>query len=1563
MTCFQPEPKADDGPRLQAERQAALGEALNRNLAQLVQAEAALAEATAMGAPPEELAAFVMELGLADLRSRQEILDREVSAFLSLLPVERDQRAYEQAARRWLKTHPVAGALLQSVEQDAVFQILQPPLPFDAQVEANMVMVGQVSDLDSVRQAAGSREAYDLFLQTAYLDWLLQQPRLSLFEEAGVLLPVRIETIFKPNAQGGERMYLRLIPDEASIDRHNPFVSQGELNALTEMWQAAFDSLPDPNSPPHFWLTDRAAPASQEALRTAWNQLCSRVGPRRAAYLAETYKPEALDGRVSVAVPEADRETPERRFCNRVSGFPEQVEVWIKYCDPEQPDVCELVHSATLTVATDKLVFDLPQDGDESDRWWVSWEKARDEVGLGVEIDLPRSKEHIQAIYVAGIGQDDPADHFRLQAQSGELGLLALGDATNTVHGAPAADLGNDPEAWRRAAATELERRAGEMRFALIDTVGLYLTGQQGALPVVPAPQQDSWEWSSLMVKALWPALWGHFLRDVWELGEDAMLVGWWATRYLLPEGALPPLRISDQPYGLLPVSAFRRWRVTNVQAEASGLEERMLPGLLDSRAAMAKAARKNAVEANAERLLDVLGQDGLPAQFIYRLCYPLELIREAYRGRPDLDPALADQVDQYIRDQFSMAEGRTGTSPSRHYAAQGETAAVGLPLIVPRRMTKAGEDQDGNPRWMMFIEAVERILGTLVWTDLKDLFRDFDQEAFSTLPDSLLLRLMIHSRWLAAAWAGQAQNGAVSPLHPELFNFNFNQATVLETAGETFDPALEIPELEQVIYGRMEESFFHVGKAVEEALVYTRFGPEVRDDPFSKRRIANLERSFKATLDAAGRVDPWFTGLAYRRLDLLRALTNPRFRLGVYGWVEGPVLGEPGPRQGGMLLAPSHAQALTGVVLRDRYLTAKLEGDPETWHMNVDSLRVRTAMEIAEEVRLGAHPWEALGRRVERIAATRDNVKKLRDDFPLRLAQPGANTPCNGWEALLFLCGAPEALNLTPEQAAAVLELRLAMDTWADLLVAEGVHGVVTERAAAGAAMDAAAGFGSPPTLGFTRTPQPGLTRSSRVLVGLPFRESAPAGAGPCGLADPSTAAYLAVSLGGPEDWDWTAGGASASLADLGLQPEDTLVLSKDQLEALARAALRAAPEAELEGSGTARQRLARQFVQAAGRGPASPLELDWLGTPDAINLEQQAAAELAGRYQGLRQAAEAHIAALQAAPAADVLVMRRLLRETLRWGITPEVETTLAQALYGALPAEDDGLAALQVQLGELLVRAADTLQARLAAAPEAAAAPPPAAGKIQQEPALARLARAVAELAAPEGQIAVLSSVRTEDLSFLTGLQMIVETTGAERDWLSTTAAVRPILANLEALQLEAEYASQALPLPARPGAAYRVHFGGLQPWSSKPGEPWGEELVAALPEDAAQQERRLPPLTMVYAPPGGLPAHLALGWIDRWSEVIPRSQRSVTAAFEFNAPAARAQQAILLAVPPELGKPLTNTLLVEMLEETHELVRARAARPEDLGLESTLAPATLLQAAGRTGMRLDDGVKWK
>jgi hypothetical protein len=293
------------------------------------------------------------------------------------------------------------------------------------------------------------------------------------------------------------------------------------------------------------------------------------------------------------------------------------------------------------------------------------------------------------------------------------------------------------------------------------------------------------------------------------------------------------------------------------------------------------------------------------------------------------------------------------------------------------------------------------------------------------------------------------------------------------------------------------------------------------------------------------------------------------------------------------------------------------------------------------------------------------------------------------------------------------------------------------------------------------------------------------------------------------------------------------------------------------------------------------------------------------------LRGVADLLVAELQdAAASGDAERQREALRRAARWGITPIVQ--------------------IEDTLEERVSRAHDALRERLDRAPDAADITTLAAHQV---------ATAIAELAAPEGQITVLSRIDMQGWP-----TTFAAAPALDSEWLTVNAAVRESLGRLEAYQLDAALQNLGPELSA---------------WTNRPDDPWQMSVPTTDDGSAVRASR----LVAIYGPEGVLPADpadlstVAAGLLDSWAETIPDAEQTTAAAFGFDAPASRAPQAILLAVPPDKNEPLTPSVLVDVVAETRELARARMATPAELGAFEAILPLMMLPASGNTEVELD------
>lgn len=106
--------------------------------------------------------------------------------------------------------------------------------------------------------------------------------------------------------------------------------------------------------------------------------------------------------------------------------------------------------------------------------------------------------------------------------------------------------------------------------------------------------------------------------------------------------------------------------------------------------------------------------------------------------------------------------------------------------------------------------------------------------------------------------------------------------------------------------------------------------------------------------------------------------------------------------------------------------------------------------------------------------------------------------------------------------------------------------------------------------------------------------------------------------------------------------------------------------------------------------------------------------------------------------------------------------------------------------------------------------------------------------------------------------------------------------------------------------------------------------------------------VPRLFVGYGPDDALAGtRVVAGVVDAYSETVPMSQRDTHAAFGFNAPAARAPQAILLAVPPVPRTLLDDRTLSGILSQTRALLVARTTTVGTLGRLDRVMRATFVE----------------
>lgn len=878
-----------------------------------------------------------------------------------------------------------------------------------------------------------------------------------------VLAPVRLETRFVAPADRTDgvaawQLRLRIYPDEFSIRRTVVPPSSAELDRLTEAVAG---------------LT--AVPAIDEP--AAFARFAAAVGAARALALWRRWVID--DGAGGLVVDRSGQAEAVGLTVHGPAGLPPTLDVWLVQTDGTP------VLATTLTLDLAAIGADLDLEsfagsaelaaGTLPDTWWLSYRRAV-EVGLGVDLDLGATPPDLEALVVLGVGDQDAAELIDDHLATGRLAVLPAGTPTNTVEGEPTTDFGTDADTLYPLLHVDPGKQ--QSTIAVLNA----LTGRlpDDSLPMIDG-EHDSYGPGSLAVQAFWPVLWGRSIRDVLTITHDIELARW-ASHHLAVEGSRPAIRVGDQPYGLLPTSAYERWRPTPADP-STPLERRILGwGLAWSSgaAAAAEAANPWTEGTDAEGLLGVLG---------------LHAPSRHWRARP-----VADQVDVQVAHILS------GQAPFITTAWELETAKswqVGIAPGHPIAPAAHPGDVPGPVR-----DTIEDpvLLAQMITMDPETLYYSQDFPKLGLVGHLFRESLIAARAVVGAAIIGWQTNGAIDLIQALPLD---DEATYSDCVLRGRDAAVTELNDSTDADGALVAARF---REVTEALtVIADLWDQASEDLF---------RATLAALDTASfRVDPWLTGMAERRLQTMISNAAP-FRLGAYGWTDRPgpaaTTGAlaPGPTAAGLLHAPSRNQALTAALLRDAALRHPDDG---RWDLQIDSAKVRSSIALAERVRLGVHPYEALGLEVEAVTGDWDDVRVLRDSYPLADGQDGRRV-CDGAAVLAAARAGTLVAGLPGDLATRLAPLDNVLDTYADLLIADGVHALVTGRAdLANAAMEAAAGLGAPPELRAIRTARSADTVRIAAWAMLPEGDQAPllVDTDPTAVADPALVALISAELG----------------------------------------------------------------------------------------------------------------------------------------------------------------------------------------------------------------------------------------------------------------------------------------------------------------------------------------------------------------------------------------------------------------------------------------------------------------
>ena len=982
-----------------------------------------------------------------------------------------------------------------------------------------------------------------------------------------LLLPVRLETRF---ADGGATLRVRIYPDAAHLDRLDAGLTVDERAAGRAYWSAVWDG----------------GVAGEDG---AWRQLLGTVHRERAAWVAFSLTPDNLAQRFDAGV---QPEFPDVPPCTRRPPMAR--------CLPDHFVVAAVqanaVRSATGAPVPSEVTVGLPRDDDPSSlvgadgavlppgmAWMADFEEAV-AIGLGVEVRLAAAGAPVDLLLAFGIHSSVSPANSANELQRLFIGHRFGGGAAFVPQGTPTNNTEADRAGWTRRPeplpppTTAAARAPVEGSNAAVLARALGLGGE--VLAGVQDSELHEQGLAGAAHAALWGPSWGTFLErmlmynpgGILDDAQTEALRSFYIT-HVRGRGPLPAVRLGNQPYGVLPVTAFD----AGFAADGSDPIEAGLVNILRTARPIWTAGVENVPTVGGvgvtgpldERLLEILGSSpqllalrvrSIASEAACSIVPPL-------LGIFDEDTARQHLFDSILWQLLGLAPGVLGFS-----GALGKTTRpLGLPLA-----------DDNDPA---YIDA---------------LLNDTDRKVSSVVQALLELALDAERRAVAAA--------APRALIPEVTELAFRVADDL--AGPIVEMTRSVdageagPDELHVLADKISEKF---GPAGPVQLALTQPVAGLRDSLGSiaieaggdfnlagglainamqawfraQARLAEVEAAMRSlstastsarriavaeALDCAShRFDAWATALVTRRLADRRRTVPQGILLGAYGWVENLRPGATTTRDGGYLLAPSVAQAATAGVLRSAYLHHNPSADGSgAFAIDLTSTRVRNSLSLLQGIRNGQTLGALLGYRFERLLQESSRqvqrfILSLRAIAPLvggNLTSRGDAIPQPAREALgatdvvdgvmllhlrdtgvdirAALAVAPDNPYLTtpwtpptgPEWQAisdAMDEIAAQYDAAADLLLAESVHQLVQGNTArAAATLDAAAGGDAVPVdPDVVKTPLRGTAITHRALALVPDHFTGTAGwttTTPRAAAEPRLEAW-AESILGPAD------------------------------------------------------------------------------------------------------------------------------------------------------------------------------------------------------------------------------------------------------------------------------------------------------------------------------------------------------------------------------------------------------------------------------------------------------------
>jgi hypothetical protein len=1409
------------------------------------------------------------------------------------------------------------------------------------------------------------------------------------------LLPVRLETRFADP----DVLRVRIFPDDAHADSHDPDLTANERSLGTALWAAPNDMPAAGETPP----SPAPPPDGTDGRRARWASLVRLYGGPRAAFVAHATRPGATAPTIKPVAynrPPVARGLPDRWLVRAYAGGSVVGEAWssgVRHDLHLAPDPGTPPPAAQAGA---------PRVDDEL-RWMLDYTAAL-AAGMAVDVTLPAGTTHLDRVVVVGVrastnaadSATELAELLTAHRYTEGIGFLRGGSPTSNTPGARSdRDRRTDPDAlWQLEMGPPSPSDGAAARLAAsLGIPSAVLDGTSGG-----GDEEDAD--AHAMQTALWSATWGYYLTQLLDPGVtpslDVAAIRDHYLGFVRGGGTMPVLAIGRQPYGVLPLLPLARWTPDGASPTVDGLAKLLTRVRPLWQYGVGRPVSASAGPGFDDAFIKAMSTDWSSRGFAVRTVVADRTFNPVpFTG---IDTSQTNTViDAIIGGLLGLS-----TSPLFLDIFSPDAEPVRAPLVVdPRDPTPDATVQQAiralrsaNP-WLVLTLAEwlvphtgspATLLHTLLRRSVLLEYAAAGVELNRGLPVAPTTAIAATATAAATSSAGTAPalraaevvsspKGMLVGLTPDPGG-GFHPETTLPSVLSTPIPSVTGGTTPAEWLWRNPSAHVEVRQDLDENLAAL--------DRLSGLLASDLELLLREVLDTCThRWTAWAESIAGDKLTRLRTSAPVGVHLGGWGVVEGldrrrrtaVDLGQSAgivtsgtlwgdERPGGFVHAPSTAQAATAAVLRSAHLAHGGDGDP-TFAVDLSSARAREARRLAEGVRNGQELGALLGYELERALHERNAdvlIAPLRAYAPrwkasgtfvegeptdvvspsavvdgLALSRDDPTTVANTVLPQVSASASAGMAGILQEELANLSDRQHAL---ADLFHAEWLHhALAANTARASGAFDAAHRGGMPPDdYDVLRTLRPGAALTCRVAVLLP-EQGAPRAGGwpdsPRDAADPALSAWLSTVLPAVQSVRLRVANAGGTVTEMPLP---------------AAAAGLGALDVVLDRADRVRSRILLQLPNGSslvdGRGagwPPSTIALAELLTV-AGDLAEVVASRALRRADLL--ATTVQDATSDERDAADLLARASASRTAL--GATSSSVTSAIAALAttplpaGAVSSARDAVAqawglGVELQLTDesptglaaVLEAASTELARRLeTAAPQATAGADEAVAYLKgllgsAQPALPRWTVDAASATAMTSGIAAGDGFIAADPELAT-------------DWLDDLAPVRDqtgravrALQGCEALASFAELPGRWRIVETSPTAPMR--------WTALADAATLEGLAAT--GNVATVVLRTSDTSTTAVAAGSVVSGLL---IDEWTEVVPGTEAATTITYQGDAPTARAPQAILLGVAPDVHVGWDVDTIVDLALEAVDLAQLRTVDLETGAWLGRMLPAVLL-----------------